>query len=91
MHLIVPEHEDVLVGQEHLEGVDSLVSDEHFHLLPHLLTPPSHSDVEGVVTADLGVRPTTPSIVHLQQALVLWTKNKVNCGQGKFLYNIIRF
>lgn len=78
VYLIVPEHEDILVGQEHLEGVDSFLSDEHSHLLPHLLTPPRHTNMEGVVAADLWVSPTAPSVVHLQQALVLWTKNKVN-------------
>ena len=79
MYLIIPEHEDVLVCQEHLKGVDSPLPDEHSHLLLHLFAPPSHSDVEGVVTANLRVRPATPSVVHLQQTLVLRTKNKVNC------------
>ena len=81
MYLIIPEHEDILVSQKHLEGVDSLLSDQHSHLLLHLLAPPSHSNMEGVVTADLGIRPATPSIIHLQQALILRTKNKVNCSR----------
>lgn len=84
-YLIIPEHEDILVSQEHLEGVDPLLSDQHSHLLLHLLAPPSHSDMEGVVTTDLGVRPTTPSVVHLQQALILGTKNKINCTEKRIL------
>ena len=78
LYLIISQHEDILVGQEHLEGVDSLLFGQHLDLLPHLLAPPGHAHVEGIVAADLGVRPRPPAIVLLQQGLILRPKNKVD-------------
>ena len=78
LYLVVTQHEDILVGQEHLEGVDSLLFGQHLDLLPHLLTPPGHAHVEGVVAADLGVRPRPPAVVLLQQRLILWPQNEVH-------------
>ncbi len=45
----------------------------------YLRAPPSHTHMEGVITAHLGVCPPSPTIVHLEEGLVLWSQNKVHC------------
>ena len=78
LYLVIPQHEDILVSKEHLEGIDSSFLSKHLHLLLHLLTPPRHRHVEGVVATDLWVGPPSPSVVLLEQRLVLRAEHKVD-------------
>lgn len=77
-YLIVSQHEDIFVGQEHLERVDSFLFGQDLHLFLHLLTPPGHSNMEGVVTAHLRVCPASPAIILLEERFILGSKHKVN-------------
>lgn len=84
--LVITQHKNVFVSQEHLEGVDALLLDKHLHLIPHLRPPPSDPNVQGVVAAHLGVRPPTPTIILLQERLVLGTQYKVNWNRDGSLF-----
>jgi len=58
----------------------TFVVDDGFHFLANLFRPPSDSDVETVVAADLAVRPLAPSVVRHQQRLILCRNHKVDCN-----------
>ena len=78
-HLVISEHIDILVGHVHLEGVDSLLVRNDGHLFPHFFAPPRNSAMEGVITAYFGIGPASPALVCLDETLVSWRYDKVNC------------
>ena len=51
---VLPQHENVLVGHEHLERVDAaLFGGDLGHLFPHGLVPVGDGHVQAVVAANL--------------------------------------
>ena len=75
-HLVVPKHEHVLVGHEHLEGVDAALLGRNLpHVPADVLVPVGDGHVQGVITAHLLVRPGTPFRVGVNQWLA-WNDKK---------------
>lgn len=54
-------------------------------VLVHLVTPPSHSNMQRVVAADLGISCLAPTVVGLQERLTFMGYNKVqdHCGSSR--------
>ncbi len=44
----------------------------------YLRAPPRHAHMERVITAHLGVSPPSPTVVHLEEGLVLGPQDKVH-------------
>ena len=47
---IIPQHHDIFVRHETLEGVDSMITGQDLDLFTHSITPPCYCHVETVVT-----------------------------------------
>ena len=79
-HLVIIHHQGALVGHEMLEGGNTLV-DHQRHVVEHLLPPPGHRHMVGIVTG----RPAGFVVPHLhgiQQALPLPRQHKVHNHRG---------
>lgn len=64
----------------------TFLSTQCLHLLGDLITPPGDPHMEPVVTAHLGVRPSPPFVIGLQQGYALLVQHKVNCNQKYPIY-----
>lgn len=54
----------------------------HLKIFIHLVTPPCDSDVQRIITANLGVSRLSPEVIGLQERLTLLGHDKVQDHGG---------
>ncbi len=80
IQFVIIHHQRALVGKEMLEGVDA-APDDFFHVVKHLLAPPCHGHVEGIITVGAG-RFIVPAFQRIQQAFARVGQGKIHHHRG---------